>query len=133
MESFAVLALGAAAAGELTGCKGIPQDEDGPNARMLRHVVLFAWKEGTPPVTIRSIEDAFRALPGKIGAIADFEWGTDVSVENLADGYTHTFLVSFRSEEDRAAYLPHAAHRAFVELIKPHMAKVLVIDYWQSR
>ena len=98
---------------------------------LLRHVVLFQFKDGTPDESIRAIEHAFRALPGKIGAIQDFEWGTDVSVEGKADGFTHCFFVTFASEADRDAYLPHPAHTAFGTLLRPHLEKVLVIDYWQ--
>jgi hypothetical protein len=98
--------------------------------KVLRHVVLFAWKDGTAPDKIREIEQAFAALPDTVDEIAAFEWGTDVSVENLAQGYTHAFLVTFKDEDARAAYLPHPDHQQFVALIKPHMEKVLVIDYW---
>ncbi len=101
--------------------------------RVLRHVVLFKWKGGTPSEKVKEIEDAFRALPKKVDAIKDFEWGTDVSIENLAQGFTHCFLVTFASEEARAAYLPHPDHKAFVDLIKPHLDKVLVVDYWAGK
>ena len=96
---------------------------------LLRHVVLFKWKEGTPPAATRSIEDGFRALPGKIAGIAGFEWGTDVSPEGLSQGFTHCFLVTFRDATARDAYLPHPAHQAFVALLKPHLEKALVVDY----
>jgi hypothetical protein len=99
-------------------------------SRLLRHVVLFKFKDGTPPETVRALEAAFRALPQQIDAIHDFEWGTDVSVEGIAHGYTHCFLVTFKSEADRDAYLPHPAHRAFGDLLRPHKEQVLVLDYW---
>lgn len=98
--------------------------------RRLRHVVLMKFKDETSPADVRKIEEAFAALPGQIDVIHDFEWGTDVSVERIAHGYTHCFLVTFRSEEDRDAYLPHPAHRAFGEVLRPHRDQVLVIDYW---
>ena len=98
--------------------------------RLLRHVVLFKFKDDTPEEQIRQIERAFCALPDKVDAIYDFEWGTDVSVENRQQGFTHCFLVTFLSEEDRAKYLPHPAHKAFGKLLGPHLDKVLVIDYW---
>jgi hypothetical protein len=101
-------------------------------ARVLRHVVLFQFKEGTGVEDIRRIENAFNALPSKIDAIYDFEWGTDVSVENRQKGFTHCFLVTFRSEADRAAYLPHPAHKEFGEVLGPHLGDVLVIDYWAN-
>ncbi len=96
---------------------------------MLRHVVLFAWEDKTTPEKIKEIEQAFMDLAQKINLIHDFEWGTDVSTENLAHGFTHCFLVTFKSREDRDAYLPHREHKAFVDLVKPYMKDVLVIDY----
>lgn len=102
-------------------------------AKVLRHVVLFAWKEDTPPQKVREIEEAFAALPSKLDLIADFEWGTDVSVEGIARGYTHAFLVTFKTKADRDAYIPHPDHKAFVEFMKPHMKQVLVVDYWAQR
>jgi len=98
--------------------------------QVLRHVVLFAFKADSSPSDIRKIENDFAALPSKVETVYDFEWGTDVSVENLAQGYTHCFVVTFRSEEGRADYLPHPAHQEFGALLKPHLEKVLVVDYW---
>lgn len=95
----------------------------------LRHVVLFQFKEGTTPADVKKLEDAFRALPSKIPTVVDFEWGTNNSPEGLADGFTHCFLVTFQDAEGRAVYLPHPAHKEYVSLLKPHLEKVLVIDY----
>ena len=99
----------------------------------LRHVVLFGFKATATPEQIEEVEQAFCALPAKISEIRDFEWGTDVSVENLAQGYTHCFLVTFLSEADRDIYLPHPAHQAFVNLLQPHLEQALVVDYWSSQ
>lgn len=101
--------------------------------KMLRHVVMFKFKEESSKEDIQGVVDAFRALPDKIPEIADFEYGTDNSPEGLADGFTHCFLVSFKSEKDRDVYLPHKAHKAFVEVLKPHLDKVMVIDYWAGK
>ncbi len=100
--------------------------------RRLRHVVLFKFKAGTTGEQVEQIEAAFRALPDKINAIHAFEWGTDVSVEGLADGFTHCFFVTFTSEADRDVYLPHPAHREFGAGLRPHLEKVLVFDYWSQ-
>jgi hypothetical protein len=102
-------------------------------SKVLRHVVLFAFKDNSTPQQIQQIEQAFRDLPHKIEVIHNFEWGTNVSPENLDQGYTHCFLVTFLSEQDRNTYLPHPAHKEFVTLLEPHLEKVLVIDYWSSR
>ena len=91
---------------------------------------MFQFKKGTPESTIRQIETAFASIPGKIEAIRGFEWGTDVSVEGKADGFTHCFVVTFASEADRDTYLPHPAHQEFVALAKLNVEKSLVLDYW---
>ena len=83
----------------------------------LRHVVLFKFKDGTSPQEVKAIEDRFRGLPDRIETITEFEWGTDVSEEGKADGFTHCFLVTFADTAGRAIYLPHNAHKEFVALV----------------
>ncbi len=100
-----------------------------PHLGKLRHVVLFKFKDDAPREEVKKIEDAFRALPSKVSQVVDFEWGTNNSPEELADGFTHCFLVTFNNEKDREVYLPHPAHKEFVALLKPQLDKVLVIDY----
>ena len=99
-------------------------------AQVLRHVVLLKFKDGTTAEQVREIVNAFCALPSKVDTIHDFEWGTDISVENLSQGFTHCFLVTFKSEADRAKYLPHPDHKEFGRILGPHLDKVLVVDYW---
>ena len=98
--------------------------------KLLRHVVLFGWKEGTDSTEIQKIIEAFKKLPSQISQIKTFEWGTNNSPENLNQGLTHCFFVTFASEKDRDAYLVHPAHKAFVDLLKPAPDKVTVLDYW---
>jgi len=101
--------------------------------KMLRHVVLFKFKDTSSAEEVKTVEDAFRNLKSEISEIKDFEWGTNNSPEGLADGFTHAFFVSFDSEEARDIYLPHPKHKAFVEVLKPHLDKVLVVDYWAEK
>lgn len=100
--------------------------------KKLRHVVMFQFKETSSDEDIRKIEDAFGALPSQISEIKAYEWGTNNSPEGLNQGLTHCFLVTFESEEDRDAYLPHPAHQAFVEILEPHLEKAVVLDYWAN-
>lgn len=100
---------------------------------MLRHAVLFKFKAESSAEDVKKVEDAFRALPSKIKEIKAFEWGKNNSPENLNQEFTHCFFVSFASEKDRETYLPHPDHKAFVEVLKPHLDKVLVIDYWAEQ
>ena len=104
-----------------------------PEGKVLRHVVLFKFKEGATPEQIKQVEDAFRALPGKIDLIRGFEWGTNVSSENLSQGYTHCFFLTFASDKDRDAYLVHPAHKEFGKLLGPYLDKVTVVDFWTQK
>jgi lysophospholipase L1-like esterase len=98
-------------------------------AGRLRHIVLFKFKDDVTEEQVQEVVDAFSALPKKIDTIVDFECGTDISVEGKANGFTHGFVVTFKDEAGREAYLPHAAHQAFVKLVGPRVDKVLVFDF----
>ena len=100
--------------------------------KMLKHVVLFKFKEGTTPEKIKEVENAFASLPGKIDVIKGFEAGTDVSTENRSEGFTHCFVVSFSSAADRDTYLNHPAHKEFGKSLGGCLDKVLVVDYWNK-
>ena len=104
-----------------------PSRDDHP---MLRHAVFFKFKASSSGEDIQGVVDAFRDLPAKIDTITDLAWGTNNSPEGLDDGFTHCFLLSFRDDDGRAAYLPHADHKAFGNVLRPHMDDVFVIDYW---
>ena len=101
--------------------------------KVLRHVVLFKFTDASTPEDVKKVEDAFGALKGKIGLIKDYEWGTNSSPENLNQGLTHCFFVTFHSDKDRDDYLVHPDHQAFVEVLKPYLDKVTVIDYWATK
>ncbi|EMS35122.1 hypothetical protein C943_03015 [Mariniradius saccharolyticus AK6] len=101
--------------------------------KALRHVVLFKFKDSSPQAEVDKVVEAFMALSDKIDVIQSLEWGTNNSPEGLAQGFTHCFLVTFASEADRDTYLPHPEHKAFVEVLGPHLDKVLVVDYWATK
>lgn len=116
----------AAAALLAAGCAA--RDERGGDA-MVRHVVLFKFKDGTPAEALRRIEAEFAALQERIPGIRAFEWGVNASPEKLDQGFTHCFVVTFDDAAARDAYLPHPAHKAFVDVLRPHLDKALVVDY----
>lgn len=101
-----------------------------PKPNMLRHVVMFKFKDSATPEQVKEVEAAFRKLPTQIKEIAGYEWGTNNSPENLNQGFTHCFFLSFKSEADRAVYLPHPDHKAFGKVLGPYLDKVLVLDYF---
>jgi hypothetical protein len=94
-----------------------------------RHIVCFKFKEGTSAADIEKVEKSFVALKSSIPLIQSMEWGTNVSPENHADGFTHCFFVTFKSKADLDAYLPHPEHKKFGAGLKGVVDKVFVIDY----
>ena len=124
---IALLAAVALTAALTAALNTMAKDND---QKLLRHVVMFKFKDSVTAEQVKEVEQAFAALPGQIDTIVDFEWGTDVSVEGKAKGFTHCFFVSFRDEKGREVYLPHPAHKRFVKLVGPRLADVLVVDYF---
>ena len=98
--------------------------------KVLRHAVFFKFKDGTSKEDVQGVVDAFRALPAKIEVIRGFELGESVPKSERNDGLTHCFLLTFHDEAGRAAYLPNPDHKEFGNVLRPHLDKVFVIDYW---
>lgn len=94
-----------------------------------RHVVLFKFKDTASKEQIQGVEEAFRALPGQVDTIVEFEWGTNVSPEGKDDGFTHCFFLTFKDKAGLEIYLPHPAHKEFGAKLKGLIDKVLVVDY----
>jgi hypothetical protein len=102
---------------------------------LLRHVVLFKFKDTASNEQVDAIVKAFGELPSQIPSIVEYQWGTDVSFNvwpDDANGFTHCFLVSFKDDAGRAEYLPHPAHKAFVDLLLPSLDKVTVVDFFAT-
>ena len=101
-----------------------------PVQKLYRHAVFLKFKDDASPEAIKAVVDAFVALKGKIPAIQALEWGKNVSPENLNQGLTHAFFLTFASKESlEKDYLHHADHVAFGGILKPVLDKVLVVDY----
>jgi quinol monooxygenase YgiN len=103
------------------------------HTKVLRHLVLLRFKADASAEAVAGIARAFVALREQIDGVRDLEWGTDVSPEGLAKGFTHAFLLSFDDAAARDAYLPHPAHQVFVAQLKPLLDDVLVVDYFAAR
>jgi len=99
----------------------------------LFHVVSFKFKPGATQEQIGLVEQSFAGLKEKIPGITSLKWGTNVSPEKHAKGFTHCFVLTFATEKDRDAYLVHEDHKAFGQVVGPVMADVFVIDFWAKK
>lgn len=112
----------------LLGAAIVAADE--PSKKMLKHVVMYKFRDDCTAEQIQQVVDAFSGLPKKVDAIIGFERGTNVSEEGKSEGLTHCFVVTFKGKAGLAAYLKHPAHDEYVKVVKDKREKVVVFDYW---
>jgi hypothetical protein len=96
----------------------------------LKHIVLFTFKSTSSPEEVKNVAKTFAALYGKVPQVKKMEWGINMSPEHLDQGFTHCFTLTFSSEKDLADYQQNPDHKAFQAVLKPHMDKVFVVDYF---
>jgi hypothetical protein len=106
-------------------------EAQGKNSKLF-HVVSFKFKEAATKEQIKQVEDDFRALKAKIPEIASLEWGTNVSPEKHDKGFTHCWVLTFKSDKDRDAYLVHPDHKKFGQSLGPVLGDVFVVDFWSK-
>lgn len=117
---------------EVTG-KTTAVNEADKNEKLLRHVVIFKFKDEASEEDVDRLNESFNALAAAIPVVKKFEWGINDSPEDLHQDFTHCYLLTFASEEDRdSVYTPHPQHQAFVASLQPHLEKVFVVDYWTN-
>ncbi|XP_030520665.1 stress-response A/B barrel domain-containing protein HS1-like [Rhodamnia argentea] len=95
----------------------------------VRRVLLFKFKPETPPDHIEQLIKGYSNLVNLVESLKSWHMGKDVSIENLQEGFTHVFELTFESAEGIAEYMVHPAHLEFHELCWPHVEKLVVIDY----
>ena len=113
----------------ICACNTPVKEDSASSKQVLRHVVLFEWADSITDDKRDELIEHFASLKDKIDVIKDFEYGSDVSVEGLAKGYSHCFIVTFEDEAARDIYLPHPDHKVFGDSVVPYLKNVLVVDY----
>lgn len=104
---------------------------DNGQERVLRHVILFEFKETATREQIKETEKRFCEMARGIKEIKDFEWGDDVNGGRRAQGFTHCFVLTFANEAGRDRYMSAPAHSKLRAATKPYIKKQLVLDYWK--
>ena len=100
------------------------------SSSVYRHIVLFAFKPSLTPAHVQTVVSAFAALKSQLPSILEFEHGLNQSPENLNDGFTHVFTMTFSSRESfEHSYLHEPAHQAFVKGLDGLLEKALVVDF----
>lgn len=94
---------------------------------MIEHIVLFK-------LTPEAAEADRRSIVSTAGELKSIEGVLNVTCgENFSDrnqGYEIGLVVRFRDRESLERYLPHPAHRGWVDrYVTPFKADVIVVDY----
>ncbi len=100
------------------------------SGQVLRHLVMYKFRDDMTPAQVQEVIEAFQGMVKQINSVVGFEYGPNLSKEGKSDGLTHVFLVSFKDESGRDAYLAHPAHAAYAKFAKDRREKVVVADYW---
>ncbi len=103
-------------------------------SKLVRHIVIFKYKDGSSVDQIQQVTDAFRALQHQIPGIDSFEHGINNSPEGKNLGFTHVYTLLFDDIQARDAYLPHPQHQKFGALLQllDILEDVFVVDYVPS-
>lgn len=100
---------------------------------MIKHVVLFQVKPGTPATKVNEVFADLAALTKRIPGLLDCSSGSNASPEGLAKQFTHGFVMTFKDEASRDGYLPHPEHekakQKLLELIDGGVDGVVVMDW----
>lgn len=114
---------------------------------IIRHIVLFRYREDIDETNQRHIEQRFRELQASTRNgrryILSIESGTQNSPEGLGQGYQQAYIVSFASQGDRNYYVgkplisdpalydpTHHAFKSFIAaFISEQPSSVVVFDF----
>lgn len=80
---------------------------------MIRHVVMFRWKDGVSADHVEATKAALAQLPAAIPQIRSYTYGTDVGVN--PGNFDFAVSAQFDSVDDYVAYRDHPAHQTFVQ------------------
>lgn len=95
---------------------------------MIRHIVLFNWKDDTPADHVAAVTTALAQLPSKISQIKSYKFGPDLGVN--PGNYQYVVAAEFDSVEDYLVYRDHPDHKAFIaEFTAPFVSTRAAIQY----
>lgn len=99
---------------------------------MIHHIVLVKFKEDVTQADKQAIWDQLAALRDVVDGLQSMAFGRNVSPEGFARGYEDGFVMVFRDEAARDAYLVHPDHKAaganMVAALKGGRDGLLVMD-----
>ena len=96
-------------------------------APVIRHVVLWAFKDGVPPAERAAILNEIRALRTKVPSLRSLEVGENVSPAR-AQGHTHVLLETFDDRDGLGAYASHPDHLPVLARLRDAVTQLIAVD-----
>lgn len=98
----------------------------------IEHIVLFDIKDEVAPETVERVMAAGRSLLSDIPGVAYVSIGRKALADRDAHikDYDVGLYLRFRDQEAMAGYGPHVLHKVFVDMVKPLVAKMQVVDFY---
>ncbi|KAM7280689.1 hypothetical protein ACFE04_007823 [Oxalis oulophora] len=96
---------------------------------VVKHLVLVKFKTDLTESEIEELIKGYANLVNLIEPMKSFTWGTDLSTENMHQGFTHLFESTFESIDGVKHYVDHPAHVDFANLFLASLDKVIIFDY----
>lgn len=96
-------------------------------APVIRHIVLWSFKDSVPEAERDSIVSAGRRLGSTVPSLRSLEVGQNTSPAR-AQGYTHALVATFDDRAGLAAYASHADHVPVSARLQAAAAQLLVVD-----
>ena len=95
----------------------------------VKHIALLKFKEGTTQEQIDQTFDQILELSESIDGIEDYVSGANNSPENLNQGFTHGFVMTFKDGAARDAYISHPDHERVKTAVLPNIDSIVVFDF----
>jgi hypothetical protein len=94
---------------------------------VIRHVVLWTFKETVPPAERAAIVAAVRRLRVTVPSLRSLEVGENVSPAR-AHGYTHVLVETFDDRDGLAAYAGHPDHVPVLARLRDAVSQLVAVD-----
>jgi hypothetical protein len=78
---------------------------------MIRHCVFFSFRDDVGEAERNAIHADLDALRNVVNGMGNAHFGQNISPEPFSNGYTDGFVIDFRDEAARDAYLVHEHHQ----------------------
>lgn len=95
----------------------------------IKRVVLFTFKPGTLDTSVNQFFAELSKLRNTVQGVEDFVSGPYSSEDNLNQGYTYAFVMTFRDDKARKAFGDDPGHQKTVGSMTDSFDKVLAFDF----